>query len=221
MLILLLFLILIVGIGLLLSRQMNQQVDLLDEDFLEKDRIRYQKTPDKAIAFGAEMQWLAIKAEQPELVAASLELTDLEMVNWSYGLAKACENHVFLSPNIDGWVLAVGWGLGDFSKKTAKLEELSRTHDEAQFFLNHEGVHTYAYICYVDGEIKRYFYCEEGEVLKDVGEATDAESSLELNPPYGGFVMQVAAEWSINPSELNTEKYANVYGLGLVGYMRP
>lgn len=226
MVVFLLFIVLVVGIGVLLSRQMNRYAEnegLLDSDFREKDRNRHQKTPDKAISFGPKMQWIAIKTDYREKVAATLKLNNLELANWSNGLEKASENHVFLTPNIDGWILAVGWGLGEIWKKTELLEKLSREYGEAQFLLTHAGVHSHTYIRYTNGKMIRHFHSEEGEILTNEGTPTTAESSLDLTNtlPDENLIFNIATEWSVNPQSLNQAQYADVEGLGSVGYLRP
>jgi len=226
MLVFLLFIVLVVGIGVLLSRQMNRYAEnegLLDSDFREKDHNRKQKTPDKALPFGSKMQWIAVKTNYREKVAATLQLNNLELANWSNGLEKAGENHVFLTPNIDGWILAVGWGLGEVGKQAQVLEKLSREYGEAQFFLTHAGAHSHTYIRYTNGEMTRQLHCEEGEILHNEGTPTAAESSLDLTTtlPDENLIFNIATEWSVNPNLLNQAQYAEVEGLGSVGYLQP
>lgn len=225
MLVFLLFIALIVGLGVLLSRQMNRVVDeeLLDNDFREKDLNRNQKTPDHLHAFGRKMQWIAVKTDYREKVAASLKLKNLELANWSHGIEKANENHVFLTPNINGWILAVGWGLGEVWKKTELLEKLSREYGEAQFFLTHTGAYSHTYIRYANGEMIRHLHCEEGEILTNEGTPTKLESTLDFTNtlPDENLVLNLAAEWSVNPNLLEQAQYADVEGLGSVGYLRP
>jgi len=226
MLVFLLFIALVVGIGVLLSRQMNRYAEnegLLDGDFREKDSNRNQKTPDKALPFGSKMQWIAIKTDYREQVAAILKLNNLELANWSNGLEKASENHVFLTPNIDGWILVVGWGLGEIWKQPKLLEQLSREYGEAQFFLTHSGAHSHTYIRYANGEMTRHLHCEEGEILSNEGTLTVAESSLDLSNalPNENLIFKIADEWSVNPNLLNQAQYADVEGLGSVGYLQP
>ena len=225
MLIFLLFVMLIVGLGVVLSRQMNRVIDeeLLDIDFQEKDLNRNQKTPESPRIFGSKMQWIAVKTNYREKVAATLGLTQLELANWSHGLEKAGDNHVFLTPNINSWILAVGWGLGEVWDKTALLEKLSREYGEAQFFLTHEGAHSYTYIRYANGEMIRHFHCEEGEILTNKGKPTDTELALDFSNilPTESTVLAIAAEWSVNPTLLDQVEYADVEGLGSVGYLQP
>jgi len=216
---------LIVGLGVVLSRQMNRVIDeeLLDIDFQEKDLNRNQKTPESPRIFGSKMQWIAVKTNYREKVAATLGLTQLELANWSHGLEKAGDNHVFLTPNINSWILAVGWGLGEVWDKTALLEKLSREYGEAQFFLTHEGAHSYTYIRYANGEMIRHFHCEEGEILTNKGKPTDTELALDFSNilPTESTVLAIAAEWSVNPTLLDQVEYADVEGLGSVGYLQP
>jgi len=226
MLVFLLFIALVVGIGVLLSRQMNRYAEnegLLDGDFREKDRNRNQKTPDRALPFGSKMQWIAVKTDYREQVAASLKLNNLELANWSNGLEKAGENHVFLTPNIDGWILAVGWGLGEVKKQSKLLEKLSSEYGEAQFFLTHAGAHSHTYIRYKSGKMTRHLHCEEGEILTNEGALATTEASLDLSDtlPDENLIFNIANEWSVNPNLLNQAQYADVEGLGSVGYLRP
>ncbi len=225
MLVFLLFIVLLVGLGVLLSRQMNRHMDedILDDDFREKDRNRDKKRPDKVLAFGPKMQWIAVKTDYREKVAATMKLTNLELANWSNGLEKASENEAFLTPNIDGWILAVGWGLGEIWKRTELLEKLSREYGEAQFFLTHAGAHSHTYIRYANGEMMRHVHCEEGEILTNEGTPAKAESTLDLSNtlPDENLIFNIAAEWSVNPKSLGQGQYVEVEGLGSVGYLRP
>lgn len=224
MVVFLLFVVLIVGLGVILSRQMNKHnEEILDAHFRENDINRSQKTPDKLLPFGQKMQWIAAKTDYREQVAATLGLTNLELANWSYGLEKASDNHVFLTPNIEGWILAVGWGLGEIWMKTEVLEKLSREYGEAQFFLTHAGTQSHTYIRYANGKMIRNFHCEEGEILMNEGTPVNSEQSLDFSNslPDDNTVLNIAAEWSINPSLLHETRYSNTEGQGTIGYLRP
>ena len=79
------------------------------------DQEKPQHDNDGVVGFGYIMNWLAFKSQEPLKVAEKLGIANPRSVDWQTGIDKANQNSVFITPPIDGWVLAVGWGLPDMS----------------------------------------------------------------------------------------------------------
>jgi hypothetical protein len=67
--------------------------------------------PDGPNPFGFKTTWVAVRAKNPFLVAKALRLESRHPANWSSGLQAAYRGWVFVTPPIDGWVLATSKGL--------------------------------------------------------------------------------------------------------------
>lgn len=241
-LILLLIIGLVAGLGWSIFRQVNRKNPeedmLLDAEWAgqREDAIRKRKMPYGLVAFGSKIRWIAVKATHRERVAVALGMSQIEMVNWHYGLQEAHKNHVFVTPPIKGWVLAVGRGLPDFDdgknpKLTDLLSRLSQTFGEAHFFATHPAIDYNCWLKYADGELVRGLSAAEGSMLLNEGKQSGIEADLVyfddttdsdgLTFPDEQLVMEIAAEWSVNPTLLEKPEFEGVEGLGTLGYLRP
>lgn len=219
---------LVIGLGWAIFRQVNTSREgemILDADMNSQYQaaLRKRQMPYGPVAFGSEFQWIAVKANYRERVAKTLGLSNIEMVNWQYGLQKAKENNVFITPSIEGWILAAGWGLGDVHQKPELLEKLSRDFGEAQYFYTHQGSQSHKYIRYVNGELARKLVCEEGDISTNEGTATATENKFDIdnNLPTENLIFDIATEWSLSPTLLDKSNYSNIEGLGTLGYLQP
>ncbi len=144
--------------------------------------------PDQPISFGYKCSWLAIKSEHPLDVVAALALRHVRLANWKSGIEAAYAGEVFISPPLDGWILAVSrnfpWpGGAQFGDPcTPFLRPLAHLFPEVQFLATHRVVETHAWARLVNGTILRqYAYSgESGEILWNVGTPTDEEVALLL-----------------------------------------
>jgi hypothetical protein len=192
--------------------------------------------------FGYKIAWFAVRSEDPRKVAAALELTNVQPAGWKYGVAHAYgdvdkDYRVFVSPPVRGWVLALGLPIlfeADDHAKT-RMIELSRKFGEAQFFGSMRVSDVYVWGKAVDGRVVRYFYEGDGnrrvegkETSEEVGlafrffdesspEAKDPKywERKDLRFPGEECVLQVAAKWSIDPSQL--DKMGLEPSQGLIG----
>ena len=135
---------------------------------------------------------------------------------------------IFLTPSIDGWVLAVlTASIAD--AKSLDLASLSREYGEAQKFGSHRVSDYYEWQRWVNGSpVRRYAWIgDEGELLYDDGEPADAEEGLvrrenldsdcaELKFPDEDAVLNVAGEWSLDPMEVGSRL---ARGSALLGYV--
>jgi len=199
--------------------------------------------PDLPISFGHKCMWFAVKTDNLRKVAEILKLKGISACNWQVGIDRAYRGSVFIPPTIDGWTLALGWGLphGDEKESIEEvksiLQILSMEFGEAQFFSTHRVVEFHCWINAAKGNIERvYSYSgESGQNIAIEGSPTEFEQTLNLGNsfseeaknekyferedivwPNEHILMRVAAHWSIDPSKLEGRKDISP-GLGLLG----
>ena len=169
-----------------------------------------------AICFGYKHCWLAVKSQDMKKVTDALGIKNPKTADWGTGVDKSYQNHVFVTPPVGEWILAAGCQVSD-----SELESLSRTFGEAQFFGTHRGSGCHFWSKAVDGKIARGFVVADGEVT-ETGEPTPIERSL-IDFEDEGFslsidedtVMQVAADWSVDPMDLESRE--GIAASGLLG----
>jgi len=202
-----------------------------------------KSVPDMAVSFGYKCMWFAVKTDNKNKLAAILKLKNISDCNWKVGIDKAYSGSVFITPTIDGWTLACGWGLphGDTKEGIIEvkniLQILSKEFGDAQFFCTHRVTEYHCWIKAVNGHVERvYSYLgESGENIAIEGQPTKFEQSLKLINTFSKeakdekyferddlvwaneeLVMQVAGHWSINPTKLEEKKDIPL-SLGLLG----
>jgi hypothetical protein len=143
--------------------------------------------PGKGISgFGFKTMWFAVKSQKPEKVAHALGVKTPREIEWDKGVDEAYKNSIFITPPIDGWVLAVGWGLfvEEMTKDNilSKAKDLSREFGEAQFFSTHRITEAHVWVKSVNGQIVRaYSYIgESGKNFFVEGEPTSIEQKYNL-----------------------------------------
>jgi hypothetical protein len=199
--------------------------------------------PDSAVGFGYKCMWFAVKTDNKNRIAEILKLKNISDCNWQVGIDKAYNGSVFITPTIDGWTLACGWGLphGD-SKDGIKevkniLQTLSKEFGQAQFFCTHRVTEYHCWIKATNGQVDRvYSYLgESGENIAIEGQPTEFEKTLKLANTFSDeakdekyferedlvwadeeLLMQVAGHWSIDPTKLD-ERRDIAPSLGLLG----
>lgn len=199
--------------------------------------------PDSAVGFGYKFMWFAVKTDNMHRTAEILELKNISDCNWQVGIDKAYNGSVFITPTIDGWTLACGWGLlhGDTREGIDEvkqiLEKLSKEFGEAQFFCTHRVTEYHCWIKATNGQVERvYSYLgESGENIAIEGKPTEFEQTLKLANTFldeakeenyferedlvwadEELLLQVAGHWSIDPTKLD-ERQDIAPSLGLLG----
>lgn len=179
--------------------------------------------PEKPIAFGSKMAWLAVPGFAPSEVISALKMTNVEPANWSKGLQTAYEgkNQVFVTPLLRGWTLIIGkvlWNKADLETSVENVtwfREVGRAFGNACFYSTMDSLGNHAWVGMRDGAIVRaYGYSGElSELVWQLGEPTDEE--LALNPNFAAekfnqhkgnnfivpdekMVLQMADMWSID-----------------------
>ena len=191
-------------------------------------------TPFRSAAFEQPGRWLAVKAVNPAVVQAALNLHRPTPCSWEEGLAEAREDKLFISPSISGWVLVVGPGLPEPAEDPDRcyhfLTALSRKLGHVQLFSVSRVVNYHCWALLEKGHVYRA-YAWAGETLWNQGPVTAAEKDLgmlcleyasEQNPfalrealsANSEKVNQLAARWSLDPAAISPERWR---GRGIVG----
>jgi hypothetical protein len=175
-------------------------------------RLRPAPAPDTPIGFGYKTAWIAVPAGDPQAVARMLGLRDVRPSSWRAGVAGGGgAEQVFVTPALEGWILAVGSTLAPRCGPPrdepclALIRELSQHFGRAQYFATHRVVGLSAWARARDGQMERA-YCfmgESGETAWDEGERVDGEPVIDHDAgPDEADVMAVAERWSVNPTTL-------------------
>ncbi|MCV6630103.1 MAG: hypothetical protein OIF50_09605 [Flavobacteriaceae bacterium] len=199
----------------------------------EERRQNLVVTTDAPQDFGYKTAWLAVKTNQRAALAAFLGFDKTAKANWQIGLEIANNQGVFFTPRIGDWILVVGWGLNQIDGPEGikeieqQLQKCSEEFGETQYFATHRVVDLHLWIKAREGAIKRsYAYLGESrETLRFFGEASPAEKGLnlfnslsqeaeeesyfqreDLVYPDEEMLMQIAANWSVNPTTLSTRE---------------
>lgn len=188
----------------------------------------------RAESFGYKTAWFAARGVSAEAFIAALRLQNVRRCDWSDGIEAAYDDAkpaVFVTPAIDGWVLALGYPLlvmadaqaPNYATRTAELA--ARLQTEVQYFATHRVVEAHAWArANASGIERAYGYVgESGEKPVDIGEQTLEERALgfaffdpespeaeaddywerdDLTLVGEEHVMKLAARWSIDPCTL-------------------
>jgi hypothetical protein len=171
--------------------------------------VVFVATPDTPQGFGFKVMWFAIKTTDPAAVVDALEFGDATPANWASGMAaiyaerasKTAEPWVFVTPPLNGWVLAVSedWpypispqsesaGEHAIGKKFDVLfARLMKRFDDVQFFGSHRVVDFVTWARALNGEpIRMFGYAGGGgTVLVNFGVQTQEEAQLRFSDLSG------------------------------------
>lgn len=188
-------------------------------------------TADGPLSFGYKSTWIAVRSNDPQAVAQALSLRGVKPCTWKAGL-DAVTSHVFVTPPLAGWVLAVGdtlpadTGPGQSDLHRAWFAGLARAFPEVMYFSTHRVVEWQAWARAVKGKVMRRFAWlgEAGATVWNEGKPTADETRLGLSFPIAGktpilpdedHVLALAGAWSINP--MTPEQYEVGPGSGWLG----
>jgi hypothetical protein len=190
--------------------------------------------PDLPRPFGPRCVWLAVHGATSAAVARALELRDVAPSGWEAGVKGAYAGRVFVTPPIDGWVLAASVRFPDAGdathqdRATPLLERLSDTFGEVQYFGAYDEVGWSAWARFRNGGAVRKLavLASQDALLWNEGEPSAVEQSLGLAPkgtppakaasPLDDHaVFSVARAWSVDPSALESRHLGP--SLGIIG----
>jgi len=172
-----------------------------------------------AKGFGSRSVWFALKSDDPSKVVDALGLDGARSDKWDEGLGAVREAAgtgspvVFVTPAVNGWVIAVI--ADDAVAERVNIGALSRMFGDAQKFVSERVTEFHGWERWIDGESVRQFQWlgERGERLLDEG----APAAAERDDPDERTVMDVAAEWSVDPSTLDGR--GDVPSEGVLGWL--
>jgi hypothetical protein len=208
-------------------------------------RVIFPVTADRPVAFGYQMAWLAIRSRDTAAVIDALNLEQIQYCNWNSGIgtvydARLGQNHVFVSPPVNGWTFVIGlplpqpMGRSFADKATPLLLALGQRFAEVQLFIAFPPVDLFAWARVIEGRIVRAFAVGDQGILWNKGKTTREERSLGLKlfelrgvrdrrgdaggplilHPTEDHVMQVARKWSLDPTKLGEMSAPD--GLGVI-----
>ncbi len=188
---------------------------------------------DAPEGFGYKMAWIAVRTTNTAALLQALPLHLPHQCTWRQGVAGAYAQTVFVTPAVGEWTLVAGTSLPFLDSPAAVKEaealllRLSQTFGEAQYFSSHRLIEAHGWMKAVQGKLVRaYAYVgEQGETVVAKGTFTPAEPSTLVNTlsaaaqqdaaylerddlisPTEELVMQVAAQWSIDPTTLGERR---------------
>ena len=194
-------------------------------------------TQDKPQGFGYKNKWLVVKSNDNEKVAKFLEFKNIEKSNWTDGLKFGYEKGIFITPTIRGWILVLGIDISDLETESSKelLRRVSQEFGECQIFLTQRIIEYHFWGLARNGEIER-LYSYVGETDENMiieGAPTEVEKKCNLvnfssekakndeywerediEFPNEETVMQIAENWSVNPTKIG--EYDDIKGFGLI-----
>ncbi|HVZ73893.1 MAG TPA: hypothetical protein VHJ20_16050 [Polyangia bacterium] len=192
--------------------------------------------PDLPRAFGPRSVWFAFHGPSSTDVAAALGLKEVAPSSWEAGVAGAYAGRVFVTPPIDGWVLATSarfpdaGGGGHEDSATPMLEQLSKRFGEVQYFGSYDEIGWSAWARFRDGTpVRKFsFLGAQDVVLWNEGAPTPEEHELGLAfgkqraaTDGGGLdatsVFAVARKWSVDPAAIQSRHLGP--SLGVSGTM--
>ena len=189
------------------------------------------------------MAWIAVRTTDTAALLQALPVHQAQQCSWQQGVAGAYGQTLFVTPAVGDWTLVAGITLPFLDSPAAVKEAealllpLSRTFGEAQYFSSHRIVEAHGWMKAVAGTLVRaYAYVgERGETVVATGTRTPAEPLTLLNTlsadaqkdtayferpdltsPDEELVMQVAAQWSVDPTTIE-ERHDIAPGLGWQG----
>ena len=214
------------------KNQDNYVADYLGSIFKPGTKFVASDTIDKPKSFGYKLLWFAVKNASKQEIINLLELSALGQSNWANGVNQAYDNRIFVTPEIEGWTLVCGNGLlhklDKENEDVELLNKLSSKFGEAQYFYTHRVTEYHIWAKSINGKLERYYSYigEQSENLKIEGNPTEVEKGKKLVntfsedakkdtyfedetlvTPDEELVMEIAEDWSINPTEI--EKYTN------------
>lgn len=154
-------------------------------------RVVFDAVPDRPLAFGYDMAWLAIRSDDTEAVLDMLALDDETAANWNSGLGTVYDrglgaSRIFVTPPVAGWTFVIGLALPHpasasfLDKNMPLLQRLASRFPDVQYFASCPVVDLYAWVRFTDRHLVRAFATIDGDLVWSKGGPTHAEQALGL-----------------------------------------
>jgi hypothetical protein len=187
--------------------------------------------PNVPVSFGYKLTWLAVRTTEAKAVAQALHLQGLQQCSWEHGVEGAYAQTVFVTPAVAGWTLVAGRTLpflpdpASVPAAEALVSQLSQQFGEAQYFSSQRVIEAHGWVKGLKGKIVRaYAYVgDQGETVVATGPLSAVEPPTlvntrslaaqrdtaylerpDLTTPTEELVMKIAAQWSVDPTTLDT-----------------
>lgn len=206
-------------------------------------RVIFDTTPDRPSPFGYKMAWLAIRTRDTTRVIEVLGLVEPRECNWSSAIGtvyddRLGENHVYVSPPVNGWTFVVGLSLpypvgrSFVDKCTPMLLGLGAAFSEVQYFFTYPLIDFFAWARTINGKLVRAFAIGDEGIIWNEGKPSKDEKSLGLKLfelrgvrerkgdaggelilyPTEEHVMRLASCWSLDPTRIEAAQAAATTG---------
>lgn len=154
-------------------------------------QLLFSAEPDRPVAFGYDMGWLAVRTRDTEAVVAALGLGEPQRCNWDSGIGTVYhrefgESRVYVAPPVNGWTFVVGLplphpaGRNFVDKCTPLLTALGGRFVEVQYYFCYPPIDMFAWARLVDGRLLRGFAAGDEGVIWNKGKTTREERALGL-----------------------------------------
>jgi hypothetical protein len=177
---------------------------------------------DPVVEFGRNVAWLALRTQSQEGTARALALADMHDTSWREAFEQLDSAGdaplAFVTPPLQGWTLVV-LSPALVEQGVLDLASLSVRFGEAQKFVSRRVVDYYEWQRWIDGApVRRYAWVgDRGEIPFDEGEPARPERGIhrkaDLDGDWGyarfadeNLVLEIAAEWSVDPSRLGEDE---------------
>lgn len=195
---------------------------------LGERRIACDNAPDRPLAFGYRMAWLAVRTHDSERVLNVLRLAALQPADWRSGIGtvyddELADGHVFVSPPVDGWTFVVGVALPQplgrsFADKcTPVLLDLAAAFPETQYFCSYPALDYSAWARVLDGKLVRAFAIGEDGLIWNKGRLTREERALGLKlfelRGVRGRRGDTGGPLMLNPTEAHVMELAGMWSI--------
>jgi hypothetical protein len=152
------------------------------EEVVKAEEVVEKVISDYPCPFGDKTAWYAIRNETPNNVIERLKLKNAAESNWKNGIDSVCRadaKKVFVSPQIDGYVLVIGSLLIDHLE-SGLFKEYAAQCNDFQYFCTYRIAEVHAWAKFADKKpVRIYSYWgESGTVPYDKGELTPEEIEL-------------------------------------------
>ena len=217
---------------------------------IAEGRVLFSQDPDRPASFGNRMAWIAVRSRDAEAVLEALGIAEAEPCNWQSGIGTVYDadlgnNHVFMSPPINGWIFVVGLALPHpvsraFADKTMPLlEQLGQRFVEVQYFFTYPPIDLFAWARLLEGRVVRAFAITDSGIVWNRGRITKEERALGLKLfefrgvrgrkgdaggpiifyPTEEHVLHLAKRWSLDPTRLDTADVPPTATLGYIAHV--
>ncbi|MDX2257342.1 MAG: hypothetical protein NW205_00345 [Hyphomicrobiaceae bacterium] len=147
--------------------------------------------PDRPLAFGSGMAWLAVRTEDGMAVASQLGIPAVQLANWNSGLGTIYDERLgaarlYITPPVKGWTFVVGLSLPHpvgpafVDKLSPLLLKLGSAFPDVQYYFAYPAIDYFAWARVANGKIVRAFAVSDAGIVWNKGKISKEERALGL-----------------------------------------